>query len=503
MSGKIRDDYFDTGHLDENIGQRTMRGGALTAVAQAVKSIVEVVSTVVLVRLLLPEEFGLVGMVASVTGFLAMFKDLGLSMATIQRAQISHAQVSTLFWINLGFSALIMLMTIGMAPALVWFFDEPRLLWVTIGLSGAFLFGGLTVQHEALLRRQMRFGAIAIIQSVAMVISVVVAIVLAWQGWSYWALVARSVVSAIVTAAGVWLMCSWRPGMWSRDPEIKSLLGFGGNLTGFNFVNYFARNLDDILIGRFYGSASLGVYQKAYEIFMIPLTLINTPISAVAIPALSRLVHDEQRYRAAYLRILEKVLMIAMPLGALLIGASDWIVLLVLGEQWTAATGIISMLGVAIFVQVVGNSTGWLFITQDRTREMMKWGLISTALAAASFLVGLPWGALGVAAAYSLMDFFIRTPLLLWYVGRRGPVKAGDVYRLWGPFFAVGMAVLAALRGVRLVLPVENMIVGLGLSIVVAAVVTLLGLSLTRTGRGALADGWGLSRRMISKRGKV
>src|SRR5690606_31980809 len=133
----------------------TMRGGALTAVAQAVKSIGEVVSTVVLVRLLLPEEFGLVGMVASVTGFLAMFKDLGLSMATIQRAQISHAQVSTLFWINLGFSALIMLMTIGMAPALVWFFDEPRLLWVTIGLSGAFLFGGLTVQHEALLRRQM------------------------------------------------------------------------------------------------------------------------------------------------------------------------------------------------------------------------------------------------------------------------------------------------------------------------------------------------------------
>ncbi len=503
MSGKSRDDYFDTEHLDDNIGQRTMRGGALTAVAQAVKSVVEVASTVILVRLLLPEEFGLVGMVASVTGFLAMFKDLGLSMATIQRPQISHAQVSMLFWVNLGFSALIMLMTMALAPALVWFFDEPRLLWVTIGLSGAFLFGGLTVQHEALLRRQMRFGAIALIQCTAMIISVLAAVWLAWAGWSYWALVARSVVSAAVTAAGVWLMCSWRPGLWTRGEEIKSLLGFGGNLTGFNFVNYFARNLDDILIGRFYGSASLGLYQKAYEIFMIPLSLINTPVSAVAIPALSRLTASEQRYRAAYLRILEKVLMIAMPLGALLVGTSDWIVLVVLGDQWTEASAIIAMLGIAIFVQVVGNSTGWLFITQDRTREMMIWGLISTALAAASFLVGLPWGALGVAAAYSLMDFFIRTPLLLWYVGRRGPVSAGDVYRLWVPFFAVGMAVLAALRGMRLVFPIENMIIGLGVSIVVMGCVSVLGFSVTRTGRGALSDAWGLSRRMIVRRRKA
>lgn len=491
MSSKSQNDYFDTTHLDGEIGKRTASGGKMLAITQVIKAVAEIAATVILVRLLLPEEFGIVGMVASVVGFFAMFKDLGFSMATIQRAEITHEQVSMIFWINVGFSTLIMLMTMATAPALVWFFKEPKLLWVTIGLAAGFLFGGLAIQHEALLRRQMRISAIAVIQCIAMVVSVLVAVLLAWAGWSYWALVARPIVWAVINMSGVWLMCSWRPGLWRRgSANIRSLLGFGGNLTTFNLVNYFSRNLDDILIGRFYGSAAVGVYQKAYELFMIPLTLINAPVGVVAIPALSRLVGKDKEYREAYLAILEKILMIAMPIVALLVGASDWLVLVILGDKWTAVAPIIMALSGAIFAQVVSDSVSWLFISQDRTREMMLWGVISTGLAVTSFLVGLPWGALGVAAAYSLMDFFIRTPFLLWYIGRRGPVSAGDVYRLWLPFFVMGLAVLGALRLIRYAFADIDAVMGLGLSVLVMFVVAVIGLSMTRIGRRALKTAW-------------
>ncbi|MBA2665305.1 MAG: lipopolysaccharide biosynthesis protein [Bradymonadaceae bacterium] len=499
MGSGDNSEYFTTEHLDEDIGRRTVQGGAITAVAQVVKSLVEIGATIALARLLMPQDFGLVGMVVAVTGFLAMFKDLGLSMATIQRARIDHAQVSTLFWINLAFSVLIMVVTVALAPVIAWFFDEPRLIWITVGLAGAFVFSGLTVQHDALLRRQMRFGAIALVEVAALVLSLALAVWLAVDGWGYWALVARQVLAAGVAALGVWLACSWRPGLWSRQADVRSMLGFGGNLTGFNFVNYFARNLDDILIGRFYGAAPLGLYQKAYEVLMIPLKQINNPVSSVAIPALSRLRDDAPRYRAAYLRILEKVLLLTMPLGAYLVMTADWLVLVVLGEQWIEAGRIFAVLGVLAFSQPLGNSAGWLFITQDRTREMLYWGLVGSALAALSFVAGLPWGALGVAAAYAISGLLVRTPILLWYVGRRGPVSALDIYRTAAPYFATAAGVVGALVGLRHLCQGVEPLAGLVASLLVTIVVTLAVLGCIPSGRRALVDSVMLARKVTSK----
>ena len=182
-------EYFVTDHLQADLGARTARGGAVTVVSHALRFVITVAATGVMARLLRPTDYGLIGMVAFFTNFVAMFKDLGLSVATIQKTQVSRDQVSTLFWLNVALSVAITLLTIALSPFVAWFYGDPRLMAVTVVTATGFLLGGLTVQHEALLRRQMRFFSLVSIVLISTIIGYLVGIFLAWQGFSYWSLV--------------------------------------------------------------------------------------------------------------------------------------------------------------------------------------------------------------------------------------------------------------------------------------------------------------------------
>lgn len=490
MAQKSPEEYLKVGDLSSDLGRRTVRGGAWATLGQTLKSLLEIASLLILARLLTPEDYGLVGMAVAVTGFLAMFKDMGLTMATVQRENITHAQVSALFWINAGLGILVTLAAAGSSFALAWFYDRPELVTITLVLAASFLFSGLTVQHEAVLRRRMAFGQLTLIQFLSLAISLSIAVYLALNGFGYWALVVETLVYSIANFVGVWLFCRWRPQLPAKAEGLRELLAFGFNLTGFSFVNYFARNLDDILIGRFHGAGDLGLYQQAYKIFRVPLTQINGPVSKVAVPALSRLASQKKRYRRAYMRILEKLLLITMPLGALLMGTSDWLVLSVLGDQWGEAAPILAVLGIAIFTQAIGNTTGWLFISQDRTRDMFRWGFIGAGTAIISFLIGLPWGAFGVALAYSVVGIFIRTPWLLYYVGRKGPVRTIDFYLCAWPAALAALGSGLALYLFRVFTPFELPLLNFLIAIPVAVFAALVVIIVLPRGRAILYDGW-------------
>jgi PST family polysaccharide transporter len=489
------DEYLDTEHLKDDLGERGVKGGVIQSIAQAGKSVVEIVSILALARLLTPEDFGLLGMVVSVTGFLAMFKDLGLSMATIQREELTHRQVSALFWINLGLSVTLMAIIAGLAPVLAWFYQEPRLLEITLVFAGTFLFSGLAVQHMAILKRQMRFEAVAGIEVTALIVSVSTAIGMAvyfnhadMSELGYWALVTKTILSNVLTAAGVWLLCGWRPGGPAWDEQIKELVTFGGNLTGHSVLNYLSANFDDILIGRYFGARPLGFFRKAHEILRIPLRQINSPIGSVAVPMMSRLVDDPEKYRRTYLRILEKTILLTMPLGVVMIATAEWIIFLVLGEQWLDAGPIFIALGIGLFYKPISNTTGWLFISQDRTHHMMRWGAMGSAMSITSFIVGLPWGPIGVAAAYSVSGAVIRAPILLWYVCREGPVRTLDIYKRCFPFAFGAGTVGVALYAFRRWSGIEHPVYGLLLALAITVVVYLVSLAILPSGRRALAD---------------
>ncbi len=488
LTGSKTDKTFQTDHLKVNLGGRAARGGAVAITSQGLKFIVTLAATSVMARLLTPQDYGLVGMVAVVTGFVSMYKDLGLAAATIQRPEITSEQISTLFWVNLVLSVAITLITSAIAPVVAWFYGEPRLIWITIVTSLGFLISGLAVQHEALLRRQMRYLPLAAISLASVVAGYIVGILMALRGFTYWALVASQLAVAFTSTVLVVAVCQWIPGLPRRDTGVRSMIKFGGHLTGFTTINYFSRNLDNLLIGRVWGAQQLGLYSRAYQLMTLPMDQINEPLTSVAVPALSRLTDSPESYRRAYLRMLEKVALLTMPCVVLMMVTADWIVNVILGSQWEGAIKIFIVLGVTAVFQPIANTTGWLLISQGRTNHMFQWGLISGPIIMGSIVVGLPWGALGVAASYAIARVVIVDPLLYWFVGRTGPVRTIDFYKTMAPFvIASGGALVMALIFRRFE-TLNSGTLSVAICALIIATVTFLVLALMPAGRRALYD---------------
>jgi O-antigen/teichoic acid export membrane protein len=442
-----RDTFFATDFKVDEIQAQSVRGGAVTLSAQVVKFLLGAASTMVLARLLTPADYGLVGMVSAVVGFVAMFKDAGFSMATVQREKISHEQVSTLFWINFGLSFLLMLVLVVLAPAIADFYSEPKLVWITLAFAGSFLFGGLTVQHQALLRRRMQFKALAGIDVASLGFGITIGIAAALMGFRYWALVFMNVAVAFSYAAGVWLMMPWRPGLPRRQADVRSMLSFGGNMMGFGLVTYFARNADCVLLGWYWGPTIVGLYQRAYALLMLPINQVNGPLVGVAIPALSRLVNQPRDYAHCFLRALGLVFSFTIPVVLFTAVFADELILVMLGSGWREAASIFRLLAPAALAGALMNPLGWLFVSLGRTDRFFRLGLVYSVLTVLAFVVGLPWGAQGVAACYSLVTTITMLPLFaqgikdtairLIDIGRivKAPLMAAFIASLLGLFF--------------------------------------------------------------------
>lgn len=481
-------EYFDTEHLTDTIASRTARGGVVTIASHGLKFALSIVATAILARLLSPQDYGLIGMVAVFTGFVAMFKDAGLSLATVQRPEINYEQISTLFWVNVALSITITLVMIVLAPLIGWFYSEPRLVLITVATAVGFIFGGLAVQHEALLKRQMRFYALSVIAFLSMMVGYAVGIALAWRGAGYWSLVFSQLALLGTNAVGVWLVCRWRPGRPRRNTGVRSMLSFGGNVTGYALINYVSNNSGNLLVGRMFGPLPLGLYTKAAQLLSLPTEQINEPLATVSIPALSRLVDSAERYRQAYLRIMEKVIMVTMPAIALMMATSDFVVRIVLGKQWTESANIVVFMGIAALFQPVMSTAGWLLVSQGRVRDMLRWSLINAPISILSIVIGLPWGVIGVAASWSVMRIVVVNPLLFWYVGRKGPVRTVDFYRLLAPFTFASLVSLAVCFAFRRFVVIANPLIGFVACGILVGLTTLLVLALLPAGRKALAD---------------
>ncbi len=494
--------HLRTDHLQSDVASRSIRGGVVTIAAQLVKVAAQFGVTVILARMLRPEAFGLVAMVAVIAAFLEMFKDFGLSAATVQRDSLTHADVSALFWVNVGLGAVAGLVMVPLAPLLAWFYREPALVGVTLWLAIGFVLSGLSTQHLAVLRRQMRFTALAMILMWSEIVGMAVAVIAAYAGADYWALVVQRLVWALCLVLGAWAFCPWRPGRPTGLGRVRELLRFGGHVTGSNLVGTFVRNLDQVLIGWYWGATPLGLYERAYKLLLVPINNLNAPLFSVAMPALSRLIGQPALYRRAYLKTVEKLNMATMPCAALLIAVPGDVVRVVFGPQWLGATPIVTWLGVAALYHPIGYTCSWLFMTQDRTAEMFRWGLVGSLINAALIVGGLPFGPVGVAASLAVGGLVARMPLLFWAVGRRGPVSAGDLVRSMLPSAAASVLIVGAL-----VLAVRAGILGggmplrsLGLAVIIAAAIALVCFVSLPPSRRALADLAKLPQVLIRRR---
>lgn len=455
VAQESHDRHFATDHLLADLKGRSVRGGAVTLAAQGIKFALQMGSTMVLARLLTPADFGLIAMVVVVTGFAAMFKDAGLSMATVQREHITHEQVSTLFWINVALSVLIMLLVAALAPVIARFYGEPQLTWITLALASTFIFGGLTVQHQALLQRQMRFKALAVIEILSLTAGIATAITMALLGFGYWSLVGLPAGTVTVNCLLVWIISDWRPGPPVRASGVRPMLGFGGGLTGFNVLNYFTRNADNLIIGFALGAGPLGVYSKAYYLLMMPIRQFSGPVGSVMIPALSRLQTDPVRYRRAFLGAIGALASIGMPLVAFLFVVADEAVTIVLGEGWEEAAPVFRWLAPAALLGTVNVAPGWLCISLGRPRIQVIWAMISAPVTVAAFLIGVQWGLAGIALAFSISWCSMFVVFLIMACHRSPLSFAGLAAYLVGPILAAVGAAAITLVLVRGALAVE------------------------------------------------
>jgi len=426
------DRHFATDHLLTDLKGRTISGAFVTVAAQGVQFVLSLASIMVLARLLTPQDFGLFAMVTTVMGYLRIFKDAGLSTATVQREGITHAQVSNLFWINVAVSGGVGLIFAAASPVVAWFYREPRLVAITLILSITFPLSGLTVQHTALLSRQLRFKAMAFIQIGSLLIGLVVGTGMAWVGYNYWALVFSNLVTVVAAVPLTWLAVPWRPHRPSRRSGVRSLVGFGANLATGGFIYSLAKGADGLLVGRFYGADSIGLYSRASALLNRPMDQFLAPMNFVFVPTLSRILIQPERYRSAFLRVYEAMALVSFLGSGLVLALARPLTLVVLGPKWENAALIFAGFTIAALYTPIGGASTWLFATQGRGKDSLISSSLFSVITVASFVVGLPFGPAGVALVYSVAGLVVGLPVLYYFAGRQGPVTTAD---LWNGFF--------------------------------------------------------------------
>ncbi len=466
-------EVFSTEHLHADLKGRSVRGGVMTITSQGVQFVMQSISTVVLAHLLTPVDFGLVAMVTAITNLAQAFADLGLSEATIQQQNINHQQVSTLFWINTAIGALLMGLTAALAPVLVWFYHEPRLRNIAFLASLTFLFGGLRVQHNALLMRQMRYAAMALRDIIAIAVAVPFAIFVAMRGGGYWAILTFPLTFNFLQMSLSWVMIRWIPGLPRRGAQVRSMLAFGGKVAASYLVTNINRSADSVLIGWHWGASPLGLYSRAYNLLMLPIRQLSGPATRVAVPTFSRLQNDPEVFARFYLRAANLMTWITTPIFGYLFVAAEPVIVLVLGRQWRDAAPVFQILAIAALGQLFFDSTLWLFVSRGQSGRMLKLLLFISPVIIGSFAVGLPFGIKGVAFSGSLVLVGIF-PWVLKYTFRGTQLTLMDFGRAITPPIAVcGMGILLAELALRLILP-QQLIAKLAVSALGFAVAYLL-----------------------------
>jgi PST family polysaccharide transporter len=427
---------------------RSIKGGAVTLAAQGIKLAIQLAAVALLARLLAPADFGLFAMIAVLLTVLELLKDMGLSTATVQRAEVTHREASTLFWLNVGLGAGVAALTAALAPVLARVYGEPEILRIAPCVAIAFLFTGLAAQHLALLRRRMRFGAAAIVQVAAEIVALSAALAAALDGLGVWALVIQRLTWAAALSLGAWIACGWRPGRPAPLREVRDLLAFGGRATAAMLIGRLAAIADKMLIGWYWGAPMLGLFERSQRLVQIPIENLNAPLANVALAALSRLTAEPRRYRDGYLAAVERLILAMAPLAGLVAAAPEHVVALVLGPQWADAAPMLAWMGVAAAYMPVTYTLSWLYMSQGRTREMVRAASANAGLVAVTLAVALPFGPVAIAASYALGGAAVRVPLLAWLAGRRGPVCTTEIIRMLtvgtGTAAAAAVAVLAA-----------------------------------------------------------
>lgn len=440
-----------------SLRQQTISAVSWTASARVANQIGQAILSVVLIRLLTPEDFGIVAMVVVFTGFATLLSNFGLGAALVQKQDLTPAHIDTVFWLNLGVGGLLTALFIAAAPWIAAFYDTPILKDVVRVSSLIFVLGAPGAVPRALLQKRMAFDELTKIEVVVLLLSGSTAIGLAFAGWGVWSLVAQGLIYQTTTSALLLVRVTWHPRWAFSFAAVRDLFQFSASLTGFNVVNYWAREADNLLIGKFIGTVGLGLYSRAYWLMLLPIRQISSVISQVMFSALSSIQEDRARVKRIYLQATSLLAFITFPLLLGLFAVAEPFVLAVFGAAWTGVIPLIQILCFAGLIQSLCNPTGWIYQSQGRTDWMMYWGLFSSSVLITGIAIGIWMGTLEtVAYAYLAANVLILYPCIA-IPGRLIDMSAREVGgEVIGPF-ACALMMVAVVKGCDLLIPAHWM----------------------------------------------
>jgi O-antigen/teichoic acid export membrane protein len=365
----------------------------------------------------------------------------GFTEAMLQREVMDHTLASNVFWINVSAGLALTLGFAAAGPLLARFYGDPRVTAVAVALSVTILVTSASVPHLALLKRAMSFTAVAANDVVARGVSIAVSVAFAWMSYGYWALVAGAVAQPLANCAGAWVLCRWVPGRPRRHAATGAIVRFAVSTYGHFTANYCTRNLDNLLVGWFFGPQALGFYKRAYDLTVLPVGQLTGPLQAVAMPTLSRLANDPERYRRAVLRSLSTVAFLGMGIGTgFAIIGKDLFVLL-FGPKWEESGRLFVFFAPGMGSMMIYLTYSYIHLSIGKANRLLRWGFIELSVTAVLFLLGLRWGPMGIAVAWTTSSWILIVPAL-WYAGR--PARLG-IAAMMGAIWRYAMA--ASLAG--------------------------------------------------------
>ncbi len=382
--------------------------------AQLLSFLINFGVAVTLARLLDPENFGLFGIAFAVTGMLEFARHGGMVVPVIQIETITTEQRNTLFWYNAGLGLLLALLAIATAPAIGRLYADTRLAPLIAALGLIFLASGLSAQSVALLRRDLRFTALAACELTALLLAAVLAVWAALTGARYWALVSFQLSREVLQSLFYVIAARWRPEWPTRQAMVTPLLRSGGIMMLFELLGYLNFKADNLIVGWRLGPTALGFYGKAYEFLLLPVNQIIAPLSSVVHSSLSRLQREPDAYRTFLYRALLLATGLGLPITAFLFANAHTLIVQVLGHQWEATVPIYRALAPAAASMTMTCSVGWIFLSLGRAKRQSWWSALTTVITVLAFIAGTSWGAEGVAIAFSITRVILLIPTLMF-----------------------------------------------------------------------------------------
>lgn len=394
-----------------------------TTVSSITTTALQFIQLAVLARLLSPEDFGLMAMVAVVIGFAAAYADMGISAAIIHRQDATREQLSSLYWLNLLAGLLVYLIVLAVTPAIVALYGEPRISELMPLITLTFLINPLGTQFQLLLQKNLRFRRLALIEISAALVGASVAVVTARFGQGVFALI-WGTLSSNATSTVLLLIVGlreWRPQWHFRSVDLKGYLSFGCYQMGERSVNYFNSTLDQLLIGSLLGAQTLGYYKLAWSLAIQPIGRINSILTRVAFPLFARIQNEPERLQKGFLLVLRMLSIVNAPLLLGLAAVAPLLIAVVFGEQWIPAVPLVQVLAFVTLMRSMGNPVGSLLLAKGRADLGFKWNCLLLVTQLPGVYLGAYLGdALGVAVSlvilqliYSIFNYLILIRTLI------------------------------------------------------------------------------------------